>query len=91
MFKNYSGKLFLAVLLIGCLCMLPAANAATLFEDTFSDGILDPWVIEPTTAGNVGGYGRVLSAARLGCTELGILMPITTPFGRGLTTRCRGA
>ena len=40
MFKNYSGKLFLAVLLIGCLCMLPAANAATLFEDNFSDGDL---------------------------------------------------
>ena len=42
MFKYFSGKLFLAVLLIGCLCMLPAANATTLFEDNFSDGVLVP-------------------------------------------------
>ncbi len=49
MFKYFSEKTFLAVLLIGCLCMLPAANAETLFTDNFSDGDLLPWEIASGT------------------------------------------
>ena len=55
MFKYFSEKTFLAVLLIGCLCMLPAANAETLFTDNFSDGDLLPWEIATGTWTITGG------------------------------------
>ena len=44
MFKYFSEIKFLVVLIIGCLCMLPAANAEILFFDAFSRTDLLPWV-----------------------------------------------
>jgi hypothetical protein len=47
MFNLFSAKIYLAVLFTGCMCMLPAANATTLFYDYFSNGTLDSWTNVP--------------------------------------------
>ena len=76
MFKYFSEKTFLAVLLIGCLCMLPAANAEILFTDDFSDGDLLPWEIATGTWTITGG-----ELQGSGVPRTAILMPFysTTP------------